>query len=115
MAGKQISLNATVFTPIDVQETVTKIGDEFQGANGARRFAHRANKREWRISWRRVLASVRTGVRGIYALTSSFTFIDEDGTSYTVFCPPGGYSSSISLIAPGVTLYYDIELTIKEC
>lgn len=114
MAGKQISLNSVVLTPTDIQEDIDRIGDEIQAANGTRRFAFRANKRQWKIAWRRVLASVRTSVRGIYALTSVFTYIDEDGNSFTVYCPPGGFTSKISAISPGVTLYYDIDLTIKE-
>jgi len=111
-----ITLNGTSFTPRDVQEDGDKVGKEIgPAANGARRFAHRANKRQWRLSWRRVLAATRTSVRGIFNLTASFIFVDEAGTSYTVYCPPGGFKSSVSLIAgAGPTLYYDVELTIKE-
>ena len=115
MAGKQISLNGTAYTPSGVEESLEKIGAERTAANGARRFVHRATKREWRLSWQRVTASVRSSVRGVYALTTAFAYVDEDGASYTVYCPPGGFRSSISLIAPGVTLYYDVELTLKEC
>lgn len=115
MAGKQVVINGVAYTPTDIQLEETKIGTEWEAANGAYRFAHRANKRTWRLSWRRVPVATRTALRAIYALTSTFPFIDEDaGSAVTVACPPGGFRSSIGLIAPGVTLYYNVELTLRE-
>lgn len=115
MAGKQISLNSVVFTPINVDEDGDKMGDPLGPmADGSRGFAHRANKRTWRISWKRVPSSVRASIRSIFTLTSSFPFVDEDGVSATVYCPPGGFRSRIAVIAAGIVLYYDVQLTIEE-
>jgi methionyl-tRNA formyltransferase len=112
-----ISLNATTFYPADIEETREKIGTEIAAANGARRFAHRAEKRSWTLTWNRVTAAVRTQIRAVHVLTTTFTYIDEAGTSFTVLCLPGAYRSSIGLIGmPGgvLTLYYNVTLTIHE-
>jgi hypothetical protein len=112
-----ISLNATTFYPADIEEAPEAIGTPIKAANGARRFAKRADKRVWTLSWNRVTAAVRAQIRAVHALTSTFTYIDEAGTSFTVLCLPGAYRSSIGLIGmPGgvLTLYYNVTLTIHE-
>jgi hypothetical protein len=115
MAGKQVVINGTAYTPNNVQVEETKIGTEWEAGDGSYHFAHRANKRTWRLSWKRVPVATRTSIRGIYTLVGTFPFVDEDaGSAVTVACPPGGFRSSIGLIAPGVTLYYDVELTLRE-
>lgn len=116
MAGKYVLLNGASYTPNDVQVDEDKIGTETTAANGAYHLDIRATKRTWKLIWRRVPAVTRAAIRAVYGLATSFAFVDEDGGSpITVACPPGGLRSSISLIGPGVTLYYDVELTLKEC
>lgn len=112
-----ISLNATSFTPGGIDEDREKIGSAIQAANGARRFAHRAIKRSWTLTWSGVTATVRDQVRTIYALTTTFTYVDENSNSITVFCPPGGFASKVSLItveSGATTLRYDVTLKIVE-
>lgn len=114
-----ISLNGTTFTPMAVSEQQTKKGTEQESLNGTQRFVHRATKREWTISWKTVSSTVRASVAAVYALTTSFTFIDQFGTSYTVLCKPSGFRSQSSAISTlpsptNPTIYYDLDLTVAE-
>lgn len=112
-----ISLNGTSFTPSGVDETREKIGSAIQAANGARRFAHRAHKRTWTLTWTHVTATVRDAVRAIYALTTTFAYVDENANSVTCLCLPGGFQSSVSAITyegGALTLRYTVTLTVSE-
>lgn len=112
-----ISLNGTSFTPSDIQTQAEKIGATIQAANGARRWAHRADKRTWTITWALVPLATLTAVRGIFALTATFAFVDENGASVTVLCQEGALTSNVSAIAwegGAQVLYYDISLTVVE-
>ncbi len=112
-----ISLNGTSFTPSGIDMAREKIGSVITAANGARRFAHRAHKREWTLTWANVTATVRDQVRTVYALTTSFTYIDENSNSITVLCLPGGYQETVSLISyegGAVTLRYTVTLNLSE-
>lgn len=113
-----ISLNGTsIARASDVQEDIEKIGVMLQAANGARRWAHRANKRTWTIPFLAVPLSTITFLRGIMALTTTFTFIDENGNSYTVFCAAGALTTSIPIKGSqsgSQVLFYDAQLTLTE-
>lgn len=112
-----ITLNGTSFTPSDIQTDHEKIGDRIDAANGSRRWAHRADKRTWSISWKAVPLATLTAVRGIFALTSTFTYADENGSSATVFCEAGALSSSVAELAyesGSQVLYYDVTLKLTE-
>lgn len=112
-----ISLNGTSFTPSGIDEAREKIGSVIAAANGSRRFAHRAHKREWTLTWTNVAATVRDAVRTIYALTTTFTYVDENSNSITVLCLPGGFQSSVSLISyegGALTLRYTVTLKVSE-
>lgn len=96
-----IILNGTTFYASDVQEDDERIGTTLQARNGNRRFVHRAFKRRWTITWDQVSQSVRASIRTIHRLTTTFTFTDEVGNSYTVFCDTGAFKSSVGAIIPG--------------
>lgn len=112
-----ISLGGTSLTPNGIDEDRAKIGSEIQAANGARRFAHRAIKREWTLTWSRITSTVRDQLRAVYALTATFTYIDENSNSITVFCPPGGFTCKVGAVtyeSGATTLRYDVTLKIRE-
>lgn len=112
-----ITLNGTTFYASDVQETGEKIGVAIQAANGARRWAQRANKRSWQISWKDVDVSVQTAVRNVFNLTTTFTFVDENGNSATVLCEAGAFKSTVATIGTvngAQVLYYNVDLTLME-
>lgn len=114
------SLNAVTVYPSDIQLETSKIGVPLVAASGARRFVHRLSgatpiyKRQWSLTWNSVPAAVRTVVVGIYALTTTFAFVDQFGVSWTVQTEDDGYSDNVSLIAQNGDLYYDIDLTIFQ-
>lgn len=119
MAG--IFLNSTEFFPSDAPKTTEKIGVLLQGANGKRTWVQRVtsggaaiHKRQWQISWNDVDATVRAAVEAIFLLATTFPYVDQHGTTYTVQCEADGYSDAVTTIAPDGTLYYDVELTIYE-
>lgn len=112
-----ITLNANVLTPNKIEHTPEKIGVELVMANGRRRFVHRATKETWSLSWEGITSTVRATLRTIFDLTSTFTYIDQFGVSWSVYCPPGGWKCSIAAILPaGATteLRYTVELQIKQ-
>lgn len=112
-----ISLGGTSFTPSGVDMAREKIGTAIQAANGSRRFAHRAHKREWTLTWTNVTAAVRDQVRTVHALTTTFTFVDQNSNSITVLCLPGSYQESVSTISyegAAVTLRYTVTLKVSE-
>lgn len=116
MANQPIVLNGTSFTPSAIDREETKIGNEKRAINGTLRFAHRAFKNRWTITWSGVSPSVVSSVRAIYRLVASFVYFDEDGTQWTVICLPGGFSSTIDAqsISLNGSMYYEVTLTIDE-
>jgi len=112
-----ITLNGVSFTPSNIEPAHEKIGTTIQAANGARRWAHRADKRVWTITWDKVALATLTAIRAVFALTSTFTYVDENGVSATVFCQAGALKSSVSemgMSAGTQVLYYDVTLEITE-
>ena len=112
-----ITLNSTTFYPSDVQETFEKIGVVFEAANGNRRFLHRANKRSWNISFQSVPLATVVALRTIAALTSTFTFTDENSNSFTVFCDTGALKTNVAILAKqsgSQVLYYNADLQLLE-
>jgi len=112
------TLNGTTFYPSNIEPEHEKIGESIGPAmNGARRWAHAADKRKWTITWTRVPLATLTAVRAIFALTASFTFVDENGASATVFCEAGALRSSVGelgLVSGAQVIYYDITLQLTE-
>lgn len=117
MAVTKIQLNGTQFTAGDVQETRVKIGTAIQAANGARRWAHRADKRGWSISWPTATLAELTSIRTIAALTATFTFIDENAASYTVMCQDSPLKSSVAALtieSGAQAIRYSVTLELVE-
>lgn len=119
MSGS-ITLNGTTFHPSPFSTDVTKIGVTLVAASGKRRFVQRLSgatpivKRSWSFPFDNVSESVRAAVAGIYALTTTFTLVDEHGTSYTVQCEEGGYSEQINTIVSNTELTYNLTLKVVQ-
>lgn len=116
MANTTISLNGVSFSPTTVEVSFEKIGTTKRAANGKLYFYFRALKRMWNIEWSNLPEGSLSAIRTIGALTSSFTFIDEFGASFTVIVPPGGYSAEMSAerISLANVFYYDVSLQLEE-
>ena len=106
--------NTTYARPISVTEKLIKVGPSIVAANGARTFVHRATKREWQIEWGGVLDATRGTVASTHALSTTWTFVDEHGTSYTVQTEEGDYESTTAFADHAGTQYYDVSLTLRE-
>lgn len=111
-----ITLNGTNFFPTSIERGLNKVGDFRRAANGTAYYYHRANKNTWTITWNKLRETSLSAITTIGALTASFTFVDEAGTSYTVLVPPGGYSHSLNAdsISSGGIFYYDVSLTLEQ-
>lgn len=116
ITNNYVTLNGTQFRPTSVEPEETKIGEEKRMADGTLKFYHRAIKLRWTISWKGLIETSVAAIRTIYRLTTSFTFIDEFGTSWTVMTLPGNLSVSMSAERTRIdgTKYYDIDLVIDQ-
>ena len=116
ITNNYISLNGTQFRPTSVDVEETKIGEEKRMADGTLKFYHRAVKLQWTIAWTGLVETAVAAIRTIYRLTTSFTFIDEFGTSWTVLTLPGNLQLSMSAEKTRIdgTKYYDVELVVTQ-
>lgn len=92
-----ISLNGTAFTglpngsgaaaawqPTGYKEIPSKIGATLVAANGTRNRVERGvTKRAWELEWKCNHATM-LALKTIALLNTTFTFVDFEGTSYTV-------------------------------
>jgi len=111
-----ISLNGSLFNPTSVSARLIRVGDSRRAANGTLYYYHRSNKLAWDIQWNSLAETNLSAIQTIALLTSSFAFIDEASTSYTVLVPDGGYSAvlSASKASRANFYYYDVTLTIEQ-
>lgn len=112
------SLNGTTITPSDIEAELIIIGDMVEGYDGTSTLMKDASgdgeKWRWIITWNDVPAATRNAIRNIAKLNTTFTFVDEDGTSYTVLPELQPYSARVSSIAGNGTLYYTVTLKIRQ-
>lgn len=112
---KQVSLNATLFYPTGIERTLEKVGDELIAADGTLRFYYRKTRKIWTLQWNNVHETVVALVTIIANLTTSFTFIDDLGTSYTVINT--GMKSdwdAKGILANGEVIFKKVELELKQ-
>lgn len=121
------TLNGTVYsgTPNDTshpqrpngaRRTTTKIGRLFTAANGDTSFVNRGSGiRKWQFTlhWEKANSVTQAALSALYAVTTTFTFVDLDGTSYTVLCV--GDDPFEEGISPIKSAYaYDVDFTMRE-
>lgn len=116
-----IQLNGATFYPSSIEEDDTKVGRLIQSANGKRTFMHRTSdgttpifQRTWSIKWETVSSTIADAVRVVAHLTTTFTYISERGSSFTVQCEDGALRISTGVIDSDGVPRYDVELTIHE-
>lgn len=108
-----ILLNGVSYTPKDIDHVETPIGDAYEARNGARRFAQRAVKSEWKLTFEGLTLAQLTTLRALLALAATFTYRDENLVSYTVLIRQP-LSNTRPIIQPDKTIYYAATLTIEE-
>lgn len=112
-----ITLNGVTVKPSTIEPELVVIGEELEAPDGTITQIRRGGNTKWRwtLTWEKVSASVRNQIRTIALLNTTFTFVDEDGTSYTVLTDMQPYSSKNAAFgADGTTVYYDVTLKIQE-
>jgi hypothetical protein len=114
MAASAIILNGVTVYAKDRKLEEIPIGVAFVALNGSPRFAQRAIKRTWSLEFDHLTIAQLTALRGIHALTTSFTLVDENSVSYTVVRTDAALSSNVALITPDGTAYYAATLVVQE-
>jgi hypothetical protein len=116
-----ITLNGTAIYPSDAPKKKTKIGKTQINANGGRLFIQRTTgggtpifKSSWDLKWDDVPEATRAAIETLANVTTSMTYVDQHGTSYTVQTEEDAYTDSVSTISSDGTLYYNVTLTIFE-
>lgn len=94
--------------PSTIERKDSKIGKTLIAASGKRNFVSRsAFKPLWTLRWDEVNLSTRNAVKAIHALNSTFTFVDEQGSNWTVQCEEDdAYSESTSFTDNDGNIYY---------
>lgn len=116
-----ISLGGVTIYPSDAPKKKSKIGKVQVNANGGRTFIQRVTalgaaifKSQWELEWNDVGETVRAQVETLANVTTSMTYVDQHGTSYTVQTEEEAYEDRVSYISGDGTLYYNVSLTICE-
>jgi hypothetical protein len=96
--------------------TLKRIGRTLVAANGARTFVDRGtDKRVWVLSWENADPADRTAVRALALLSTTFTFTDEEGVSYTVQVEEDdAYTHEPSFTKSDNGLLYDLSITLRQ-
>jgi len=118
MSNNYITLNGTQFHPTSVESEDDRIGETRRMGDATLRYYHRAFKSRWTIHWSglRENKSEYSALKTLNAVTTSFTFTDVDGVSFTVLILPGGMKRSLSADRMNMAglKYYDIDLVIDQ-
>lgn len=109
-------INSVTFYPSDISMDTRVTGVMFEALDGSRRASRRNKKLDITLTWNKVSLTILNQVRALAALTTTFTLVDENGTSYTVLCPvdTNPLSSSVADVLQGGTVEYNVTLQVIE-
>lgn len=105
---------ATPFKPTKIDGGPRKIGREIEAADGTPYWMQRAQKRRWTISWAMAHEATRAALEAIFLLATTFPYVDQRGTSYTVQCHAEDYTETTAFTDAANTIYYQIDLTLRQ-
>lgn len=106
---------ATPAKPISIERELRKIGRMLEAADGSTSWVHRGTKWTFTISWGpRASVATKTAVRAVRNLTTTFTYTDEEGTSYTVL-NVGDDTYSEKVYTDATNIYqYELSLILRQ-
>lgn len=108
-AGNQSAWKPTGYTP-----SLEKIGQTLVAADGTRnRVERNVVKRVWTIRWERCNTATKDTLKSIAALMTTFTFVDDAGTSSTVQVEDAFEPAWVTTDVGGNN-YWDCALTLKQ-
>lgn len=101
--------------PSKISAPVTKIGLTLPAASGVRHFMSASTRKHaWTLSWEKANATTRAAVDALHALNTTFTFVDEFGTSNTVQCEDEEKKQDTAFTTAANTILYDLELVLHQ-
>ena len=119
--GTPIANLANPRKPTGLTRKETKIGAALVAASGKRTWVQRVDgasapirKREWEVTWDKGNLTTRNALRTLHALATTWTFVDQDGSSYTVQTEEGDYQEDYVTTDKAGNLYYSLKLTVRE-
>lgn len=83
-------------------------------SDGSRHFVQRGTKRVWAIKWDKVNETTRAALVTLGLLSTTFVYVDELGTSYTVQTENDDLKHSTAFTSVTNVYYYGVELTIRQ-
>lgn len=96
-----------------IRRTTTKVGKLLIAASGRRNWVSRnAIKPSWELTWTNTNLATLNALRALVALNTTFTFVDDQGTSWVCQCEADALQDSISFTKFNKTSLYNITLTI---
>ncbi len=115
MAVTQIKVNGTFIAVSAVRKVKQREGVPLTVQNASKRFALRAVKSTWELSGENVDAADIAVLETAYDLASTFTFIDETNTSYTVLCMDEPLTIETNTQEQDLSaMYYNFSMTVTE-
>lgn len=106
--------NQSAWIPTGYEPAETKDFDLLEADNKTRNLVGSgAVKRSWKIIWQPCNAATMATVRTISRLTTTFAFVDFEGTSTTVQAEDEALEYSYAFRA-GSTEYWNVTLTLYE-
>lgn len=101
--------------PSKISEPVTKIGITLVAASGVRHFMSTGNRKHtWTLSWEKANATTRLAVNALHTLNTTFTYVDEFGTSSTAQCEDEERKQDTAFTTAANTILYDLELVLHQ-
>lgn len=88
MANRSITLNSQTHYPNSIEGGRVKIGEVLEADDGSSTPVYTGAKGKWTLTWDKPKESIVAQLQAIALLTVNFTYVDENGASYTVFVPP---------------------------
>jgi hypothetical protein len=102
------------YRPMKIGMKAIKVGSLKRAANGSLTWVHLGIKREWTITWEKASEVTRAALRSLHQLTTTFSFTDQIGVSYTVLTAADDYSEDTAYSDRALAIFYDLSITLRE-
>jgi hypothetical protein len=100
--------------PVSADVEVRKIGPLLESMNGSLTLVYFGVKRKWTIKWAGAGTATRALLRAVHELTTTFSFTDALGVSYTCLTAESDYKETIAFTDRSNVYFYDLELVLRQ-
>jgi hypothetical protein len=101
--------------PTSIERELRKFGRLLEAADGSTSWVRRSEKWKFRIVWGpRASVATKTAVRAIRNLTTTFTYVDEEGVSFTVLNVGDDEYTEVVKTDKSNTYQYELELILRQ-